>query len=142
MLAVIRMLIVAVVAACTPSMYRTEVPPPSHAMAAAVAVGTWQSNFGYVTIEEDGSRGGLELGAVSGAWTYADPDSLHEVTGHFSGTLQGSVLRLRWQEGEELGDGFLEFAATGESYTGKWWNAERSKTGMWFGWRMTPGSEE
>lgn len=120
---------------CVEHAYRVVPAPPARPMATGLLLGAWDSNFGAMRIEADESRGGLARGAVSGSWTYWDPSAIREVRGFFKGTQDGTVVRLSWREGEESGDGFLELSPTGDAFSGRWWNNERTKTGAWRGWR-------
>jgi hypothetical protein len=100
-------------------------------MPADAALGLWKSSFGAVKIERD------EAGQVVGAWVY-DRDG-REVVGTFGGALSGNVLQFQWQEPARphdlLGEGYLVFDPSGQSFSGRWWTTARDRGGDWNGWR-------
>ncbi len=106
-------------------------PPPSRPMQADAALGLWKSSFGPVKIERD------EGGQVVGAWVY-DRDG-REIVGTFGGSLTGNVLQFQWQEPARprdlVGEGYLVFDPSGQSFTGRWWTTARDRGGDWSGWR-------
>lgn len=117
-------------------------PPPAQDMAPANALGLWRSSFGAVKIEADNRGGGIEAGAVQGAWVYQRRGE--EVIGLFWGNLRGNVLEFRFQEPGNpplQGAGYLVFDRTGRQYQGRWWTDRRDRVGDWTGWRNTPGME-
>lgn len=135
----VALLVAIALAGCLPyKAYRVEPPPRSQGLYSSV-IGDWGSNFGDIVIEPDESRGGLAMGSVRGTWTYFNEKVSRQVTGTFQGTLRGNVLRLTWSEGFATGHGFLQFAQTGDTYEGQWWNSQHTKTGVWRGWR--PGMQ-
>jgi hypothetical protein len=113
-----------------------ESPPPPQQMDAARALGLWRSTFGAVKIEADNSHGGLQAGAIQGVWMYQRQGQ--DVIGLFYGTLQGNVLKFRWQEPGNpplTGEGYLVFEASGRQYSGRWWTDKRDRVGDWNGSR-------
>jgi hypothetical protein len=135
-----RILVLALMTACVQTKtYRVVPAGPPLAMAPQAALGPWESSFGRVDIEADEARGGLEAGAVRGSWTYWNPKVLREVRGHFHGELRGTLLRLWFREEQATGFGFVEVSPGGESFEGRWWNRERTQTGIWRGWRPDAG---
>jgi hypothetical protein len=109
-------------------------PPASVPMERSSALGLWLSNFGAVKIEQDDAAGGDKL---MGAWVY--DRSGKEVIGFFSGELSGNVLRFTWHEPAEpqglTGGGYLAFEPQGSRFSGRWWTHDRSRGGLWSGWR-------
>jgi hypothetical protein len=109
--------------------------PPSREMEPTLALGSWRSTWGDVTIEPDAARGGTPAGAVRGTWTSVQGGVAS--TGYFTGNLRGNVLDLSWSEpGARLaGAGHLVFEPSGHSYDGRWWSNARDRAGAWNGWR-------
>jgi hypothetical protein len=135
-----RVVVLALITACVQTKtYRVVPAGEPLAMAPEAALGEWESSFGRVDIEPDNARGGLEAGAVRGTWTYWNPKVLRDVRGHFQGELRGTLLRLRFSEEQATGFGFLELSPGGDSFEGRWWNRERTQTGIWRGWRPDSG---
>jgi hypothetical protein len=116
--------------------YRVIAAPEPQALPPRAALGSWESSFGRVEIEADAERGGLEVGAVRGTWTYWNPQLLRVVRGFFYGTLRGTLLRVWFTEERTTGFGFLELSPHGDSFEGRWWNHARTQTGLWRGWRL------
>jgi len=117
--------------------------PPPQQMEPSRALGLWHSTFGAVKIEPDNRAGGIQAGAVQGAWTYERQQQ--QVVGLFWGNLRGNVLQFRWQEdGTQplTGEGYLVFDQQGRQYSGRWWTDRRDRTGDWNGWRQTPGQPQ
>lgn len=115
--------------------------PPPQQMEPSRALGLWHSTFGAVKIEPDDRAGGVQAGAVQGAWTYDRQGQ--QVVGLFWGNLRGNVLQFRWQEdGTQplTGEGYLVFDQQGRQYSGRWWTDRRDRTGDWNGWRQTPAA--
>jgi hypothetical protein len=111
-------------------------PPPPQQMDASRALGLWRSTFGAVKIEADNSHGGLQAGAVQGVWMYQRQGQ--DVIGYFYGTLQGNVLKFRWQEPNNpplTGEGFIVFDQSGRQYSGRWWSDQHDRVGDWNGSR-------
>jgi len=116
-------------------------PPQPQQMDAQRALGLWRSTFGAVKIDPDNAHGGLQAGAVHGVWEYTRQGA--DVIGYFYGTLQGNVLRFKWQEPPTqaatpplTGEGFIVFEQTGRQYSGRWWSDHRDRVGDWNGWRQ------
>lgn len=109
-------------------------PPASMPMESSRALGLWLSNFGAVKIEQDDSAGN---DTVMGVWVY--DRSGNEVIGFFSGELRGNVLEFTWHEPAEpqglTGGGYLAFEPQGSRFSGRWWTHDRSRGGLWSGWR-------
>jgi hypothetical protein len=109
-------------------------------MEAQRALGLWKSSFGPVKIERDDASG---PGQLMGAWVYDRAGQ--EVVGTFGGELSGNVLHFRWQEparpSDLVGEGYLVFDPTGESFTGRWWTDARDRGGDWNGWRTDAAGE-
>jgi hypothetical protein len=109
-------------------------PPASVAMDPSSALGLWQSNFGAVKIERDDSAA---ADTVMGVWVY--DRSGNEVIGFFTGELRGNVLEFTWHEPAEpqplTGAGYLAFEPQGSRFSGRWWTHDRSREGLWSGWR-------
>ncbi len=109
-------------------------PPRPVAMDAGKALGLWHSNFGPVKIEQDSSRGKR---AVMGVWVYKR--SGQEVIGFFSGNMRGNVLEFTWNEPsvprDLMGAGYLTFDPEGGRFSGRWWTHDRTRDGLWSGWR-------
>ena len=117
-------------------------PPQPQQMDAQRALGLWRSTFGAVKIDADGSHGGIQAGAVHGVWEYSRQGQ--DVIGYFYGTLQGNVLRFKWQEPASpplTGEGFLVFEQTGRQYSGRWWSDHHDRVGDWNGWRQAQAGE-
>ena len=129
--------------------------PPPRDMDAARALGLWQSSFGAVKIEPDANAGGIQAGAVQGAWTYDRQGQ--PVVGLFWGNLRGNVLQFRWQEdGAQplTGEGYLVFdpqgllsvvgghESLGRLYRGGWWTDARYRKGYWKGWGQTAAAPQ
>ncbi|HEX4449283.1 MAG TPA: hypothetical protein VH143_00380 [Kofleriaceae bacterium] len=118
-------------------------PPQPQQMDAQHALGLWRSTFGAVKIDADNTHGGIGAGAVHGVWEYTRQGT--DVIGYFYGTLQGNVLRFKWQEPANpplTGEGFLVFEQTGRQYSGRWWSDHKDRVGDWNGWRgQQPGEE-
>jgi hypothetical protein len=115
-------------------------PPQPQQMDAQRALGLWRSTFGAVKIDADGAHGGIGAGAVHGVWEYSRQGQ--DVIGYFYGTLQGNVLRFKWQEPANpplTGEGFLVFEQTGRQYSGRWWSDRKDRVGDWNGWRQQQG---
>ena len=113
-------------------------PPPPQQMDPARALGLWRSTFGAVKLEADNSHGGLQAGAVQGVWMYQRQGQ--DVIGYFYGTLQGNVLKFRWNEPGNpplTGEGYIVFEATGRQYSGRWWSDKKDRVGDWNGWRQS-----
>jgi len=112
--------------------------PPSQPMEATAALGLWKTSFGPVKIEKDPDAGATN---VRGVWVY--DRSGHEVVGYFSGPLDGNVLQFRWTEPSKpndlVGDGYLVFDPSGQSFSGRWWTTDRVRGGEWNGWRKDGG---
>jgi len=120
----------------------TQSPPQPQQMDAQRALGLWRSTFGAVKIDADNSHGGLPAGAVHGVWEYSRQGQ--DVIGYFYGTLQGNVLRFKWQEPAQpplTGEGFLVFEQTGRQYSGRWWSDHHDRVGDWNGWRQPQPGE-
>ena len=124
-----------------PSQYGANDPPPPQQMEAGRVLGLWRSTFGAVKIEADQSRGGLQTGAVQGVWMYTRQGQ--QVIGYFSGSLNGNILRLRWNEPPSTmndpplnGEGYLVFDLQGRQYSGRWWSDRHDRQGDWNGWRQ------
>jgi hypothetical protein len=112
-------------------------PPQPQQMDAQHALGLWRSTFGAVKIDADGAHGGIQAGAVHGVWEYSRQGQ--DVIGYFYGTLQGNVLRFKWQEPANpplTGEGFLVFEQGGGQYHGRWWSDAKDRVGDWNGWRQ------
>jgi len=112
-------------------------PPQPTQMDAHSALGLWRSTFGAVKIDADNAHGGLTSGAVHGVWEYSRQGQ--DVIGYFYGTLQGNVLRFKWQEPANpplTGEGFLVFEQSGAQYHGRWWSDAKDRVGDWNGWRQ------
>ena len=107
-------------------------------MEATAALGLWKTSFGPVKIEKDPDAGATN---VRGVWVY--DRSGHEVVGYFSGPLDGNVLQFRWTEPSKpsdlVGDGYLVFDPSGQSFSGRWWTTDRVRGGEWNGWRKDGG---
>ena len=89
-------------------------PPPPQQMDSGRALGLWRSTFGAVKIEADNAHGGIQAGALQGVWMYQRQGQ--DVIGYFYGTLQGNVLKFRWQEPNNpplTGEGFIVFDQSG-----------------------------
>ncbi len=118
-------------------------PPQPQQMDAQHALGLWRSTFGAVKIDADNTHGGIGAGAVHGVWEYTRQGT--DVIGYFYGTLQGNVLRFKWQEPANpplTGEGFLVFEQSGRQYSGRWWSDHKDRVGDWNGWRgQQPGDE-
>jgi hypothetical protein len=118
-------------------------PPQPQQMDAQHALGLWRSTFGAVKIDADNTHGGIGAGAVHGVWEYTRQGT--DVIGYFYGTLQGNVLRFKWQEPANpplTGEGFLVFEQGGRQYSGRWWSDHKDRVGDWNGWRgQQPGEE-
>jgi hypothetical protein len=115
-------------------------PPPAQDMEASRALGLWNSSFGAVKIEPDARGGGIEAGAVQGAWVYKRRGE--EVIGIFWGNLRGNVLEFRFQEPGNpplTGAGYLVFDRSGRQYQGRWWTDRRDRVGDWTGRRDDMG---
>jgi hypothetical protein len=119
-------------------------PPPSQQMEPMRAMGLWKSTFGAVKIEPDERNGGLQSGNVQGAWMYQRQGQ--DVVGLFWGSLQGNVLKFKWQEPSSpqstqplAGEGYLVFDPAGRQYSGRWWSDRRDRVGEWNGWRNEGG---
>jgi hypothetical protein len=112
--------------------------PPSQPMEASAALGLWKTNFGPVKIEKDPESGETNL---RGVWVY--DRSGEEVIGYFSGPLDGNVLQFRWVEparpSDLVGDGYIVFDPSGQSFSGRWWTTDRARGGEWSGWRKDGG---
>jgi hypothetical protein len=116
-------------------------PPPAQDMEATNALGVWWSSFGAVKIEPDARGGGIEAGAVQGAWVYQRRGE--EVIGLFWGNLRGNVLEFRFQEPGNpplTGAGYLVFDRSGRQYQGRWWTDRRDRVGDWTGRRDQAGA--
>lgn len=114
--------------------------PQSQQMDGQRALGLWRSTFGAVKIDADNSHGGIAAGAVHGVWEYQRQGQ--DVIGYFYGTLQGNVLRFKWQEPANpplTGEGYIQFDASGRQYSGRWWSDRKDRVGDWNGWRQQPG---
>ncbi len=114
-------------------------PPASQPMDPSSSLGLWRSTFGAVKIEPDNSQGGIAGGAIHGVYVYQKAGA--EVTGYFSGRLDGNVLNFRWQEPSNPplgGAGYLVFDVRGQQYSGRWWSDARDRVGVWNGWRQAP----
>jgi hypothetical protein len=118
-------------------------PPQPQQMDGQRALGLWRSTFGAVKIDADNAHGGIGAGAVHGVWEYTRQGT--DVIGYFYGTLQGNVLRFKWQEPANpplTGEGFLVFEQSGRQYSGRWWSDHKDRVGDWNGWRgQQPGEE-
>jgi len=112
--------------------------PAPRAMNYGVSHGLWQSSFGPVKIEQDPRYG---QDNVQGAWRYERGGQ--EVIGLFAGRLNGNVLQFNWQEPGQprplQGSGYLVFNPDGSRFDGKWWTANRDRSGDWNGWRNQAG---
>src|SRR5580698_5534440 len=118
-------------------------PPQPQQMDAQHALGLWRSTFGAVKIDADNAHGGIGAGAVHGVWEYTRQGT--DVIGYFYGTLQGNVLRFKWQEPANpplTGEGFLVFEQTGRQYSGRRWSDHKDRVGDWNGWRGGQPGEE
>jgi hypothetical protein len=116
-------------------------PHQPQQMDAQRALGLWRSTFGAVKIDPDNAHGGIAAGAVHGVWEYSRGGT--DVIGYFYGTLDGNVLRFKWQEPANpplTGEGFLEFEQTGRQYHGRWWSDRKDRVGDWNGWRQAQGA--
>ena len=104
------------------------------------ALGLWKTSFGPVKIERDPEAGPEQ---VMGVWIYDRAGE--EVVGTFGGPLSGNVLHFRWQEPgrprDLVGEGYLVFDPSGQSFTGRWWTVARERGGDWNGWRADSGGE-
>jgi hypothetical protein len=109
-------------------------PPASVPMEPSSALGLWLSNFGAVKIERDDAAGGDK---VMGVWVYDRGGN--EVIGFFTGELSGNVLQFTWHEPAEpqalTGGGYLAFEPQGGRFSGRWWSHDRTRDGLWSGWR-------
>jgi hypothetical protein len=114
--------------------------PQSRPMDAQRALGLWKTSFGPVKIERDPEAGPEQ---VMGVWIYDRAGE--EVVGTFGGPLSGNVLHFRWQEPARprdlIGEGYLVFDPSGQSFTGRWWTVARERGGDWNGWRADAGGE-
>lgn len=112
--------------------------PPSSPMDIQQALGLWKTSFGPVKIEKDPDSGEKNL---RGVWVYDRAGK--EVIGYFSGPLDGNVLQFRWIEPSKpsdlVGDGYLVFDPSGQSFSGRWWTTDRARGGEWNGWRKDGG---
>jgi hypothetical protein len=118
-------------------------PPQPQQMDAQHALGLWRSTFGAVKIDADNTHGGIGAGAVHGVWEYTRQGT--DVIGYFYGTLQGNVLRFKWQEPANpplTGEGFLVFEQSGRQYSGRWWSDHKDRVGDWNGWRGQQAGDE
>jgi hypothetical protein len=126
--------------ASQPSQYGQDNPPPPQQMDPQRALGLWKSTFGDVKIEADQNGGGPQTGAVQGVWLYQR--QRQDVIGYFHGSLNGNVLRFRWDEpGTQgspplSGEGYLVFDPAGRQYSGRWWSNQHDRSGDWNGWRL------
>jgi hypothetical protein len=123
--------------AADPQASAQQGPPQPQQMDAQHALGLWRSTFGAVKIDADGAHGGIQAGAVHGVWEYSRQGQ--DVIGYFYGTLQGNVLRFKWQEPANpplTGEGFLVFEQSGGQYHGRWWSDGKDRVGDWNGWRQ------
>jgi hypothetical protein len=107
-------------------------------MEASQALGLWKTSFGPVKIEKDPDAGDSNL---RGVWVYDRAGK--QVIGYFSGPLDGNVLQFRWHEPAQpsdlVGDGYIVFDPSGQSFSGKWWTTDRARGGPWDGWRKDGG---
>jgi hypothetical protein len=114
-------------------------PPPPVAMAPTQALGLWKSSFGAVKIEDDLQRGAPGSGNLQGVWV--SQRNGQEVIGYFAGTMRGNVFEFQWQEPGQpmlIGQGYLAFNPSGQSFSGRWWSERRDRVGDWTGWRSPP----
>ena len=114
--------------------------PPPQQMDVSRALGLWKSSFGAVKIEEDATKG-AGAGFLHGVWVYQRAGQ--DVIGYFGGNLRGNVLNFSWKEPSTpaplVGEGYLVFDPNGGRFSGKWWTANRDRTGEWNGWRLENG---
>ncbi|HVV88818.1 MAG TPA: hypothetical protein VHE35_37500 [Kofleriaceae bacterium] len=109
--------------------------PAPQAMDPRAPLGLWNTNFGAVKIEPNGT-------GLHGAWSY-DRDN-QQVVGYFAGALDGNLLRLTWREPAQAtpgvpqlsGEGWIAFDPQGSSFAGKWWSTDGQRKGDWTGTRV------
>ena len=91
----------------------------------ATFAGRWESNYGPMRLEVEGSE-------VRGSYP----------GGHLVGTLEGRRLTFRFQEPEGQGQGWFELLPSGEAFRGRYGYEGSSHTRRWRGHRSpgpTPG---
>jgi hypothetical protein len=84
--------------------------------------GTYKSNWGAVTLHQDGTR-------ITGNYVYQH--------GHIDGVLDGNVIRYVWDESDSHGHGIFVVASDGE-LIGTWGVGIDDTSGG--GWRLVPGT--
>jgi hypothetical protein len=118
-------------------------PPAPQQMDPSRALGVWHSTFGAVKIGADDAHGGIQAGAIQGIWMYQRQGQ--DVIGYFYGTLQGNVLRFRWNEPGNPplnGEGYIAFNQVGSQYSGRWWSDKKDRVGDWNGYRQATDSPQ
>ncbi|MEJ2066474.1 MAG: FecR family protein [Deltaproteobacteria bacterium] len=111
--------------ACIPAGGNNTITPQSQSSTGQLS-GTWKTNFGLMTLTQDGTH-------VTGSYPH---DS-----GKIEGTLAGNVLRGRWSESpsykppKDAGDLEFTFSEDGRHFTGTWryGSQKQSWDGKWTG---------
>jgi hypothetical protein len=108
---------------------RGEQPPPPTPVTPTVGwSGTWDSNWGQMTLSQSGNQ-------VTGSYAHD--------TGRISGTVTGNMLSGQWSEApsyappDDAGDVEFTLSADGQSFTGHW---RYDSSGAWSGWTGTKTS--
>ena len=90
------------------------------APAAADWSGSWSSDFGRMSVRQDGSQ-------VTGTYDFKG--------GRFDGNVVGNMLRGRWTQTNGSGRFEFQLSADGRSFSGRWGYGETLSGGAWKGRR-------
>ncbi len=97
-----------------------QIQPPASYGTMGQATGVYLSDFGDITLEQNGS-------SVTGRYTHAD--------GRIEGTLNGNVLTGWWYQSNGKGRFSFVFNSAFTAFAGKWGYDSNEMTGTWNGTR-------